>query len=93
MSQFGHAGASGLIYGMSNTWGNLLMLLLNRTIGLYLDKFGESLACWSGVMYTFAAMNVVYLLNYLFFCSSEPEPVVRKRKNDTDKKNNDLSIC
>lgn len=80
MSQFGHAGVSGLIYSMCNTWGNLTTVFLCRTVGRYLDKFEESLGCWSGVMYTLAGMNVAYILVYILFCSSKPVTV----KKETD---------
>lgn len=87
MSQFGHAGVSGLVYSMCNTWGNLTTVFLCRTVGMYLDKLGESLGCWSGVMYTLAGLNIGYIVIYILFCNSKPVTVVKKDTDD-DKKDN-----
>lgn len=85
MSKFGKAGVSGLVYSMSNSIGNLATVFLCWAIGIYLDKYGESLGCWSGVMYSLAAMNTIYAIVYLICCSSEPVRV--KAIEDRDKGN------
>lgn len=91
MSQYGHAGASGLVYSMANTFGNLSTTFFCWAVGRFLDKFGESLDCWSGVMYTIAGLNVLYILIYVSFCGSTPVNVERKKKNK-NKPNNKTSL-
>lgn len=72
MSQFGPAGVSGLVYSMSNSLGCMTTLVFCWAVGRFLDQFGESLNCWSGVMYTLGGLNVVYIFVYAIFCHSKP---------------------
>lgn len=72
MSQFGEYGLSGLVYSMLNSLGCINSTIFCVLVGKFLDYTGETLECWSWVFVTIAAMNVVYLLIYAFFCQSKP---------------------
>lgn len=75
MSQFGHAGISGLVYSMVNTFGNLATVLFCWAVGRFLDYTGETLECWSYVLYILGAMIMLYFIIYALFCHSRPVQV------------------
>lgn len=84
MSQFGKTGLSGLIYSMINTFGNLSTVLFCWVVGKFLDYTGETLECWSWVMFVMVGLNVIYLLVYAIFCHSEPVEVDSPPKTITE---------
>lgn len=71
ISQFGHAGVTGLVYSMVNTIGNLTTVVFCWIVGRFLDSTGETLECWSWVLGAMVVMNVLYFLIYAAFCPSE----------------------
>lgn len=90
MSMFGHAGVSGLVYSMVNTIGNLTTVVFCRTVGRFLDETGETLDCWSGVLLSMVAMNILYFFVYSAFCQSKPVEVsLPEEENPKDNVNPD----
>lgn len=84
MSQFGKTGLSGLIYSMINTQGNLGIVLTCWAVGRFLDYTGETLECWSYVLYFMTFLVVLHILVYDFFCGSEPVEVKVPPKKETE---------
>ena len=72
MSQYGKSGLSGLVYSMVNAIGNFSTVVLCWSAGRALDYTGETLECWSWILYSLSAAVATYFLIYLFTCKSEP---------------------
>lgn len=86
MSQFGADGLSGMVYSMVNTFGNMSVVLSCWAIGRVLDYNGESLECWSWILYSLAFLNLIYFFNFIFFCHSEPVHVKLSTEEKKDKR-------
>lgn len=84
MSQFAGSGTSGLIYSMINTQGQLSVVLACWAIGRFLDYTGETLECWSYVMFFMTFLVALHLLVYVFFCHSRPVEVEGAPKKEVE---------